>query len=172
MGFVREPKRAQGVQFSSDVAVKAENASQLVFPRSKSMPYETHRFRRADRVLLTRDFKRAVKSGKRRISEGFVVVIAPRHEATVGESDENRRQLGIMVSRLGVTVSKRVGNAVIRNRVKRCIREWFRHAREGLPAGSEIVVIARRKARDLLSCEIASVLDQMIQREQGRRRAV
>ncbi|MBW2714500.1 MAG: ribonuclease P protein component [Deltaproteobacteria bacterium] len=129
------------------------------------MAYETGRFQQADRILSTRDFGRVVKSGKRTASGSFVVVIASRMSGTKRESDENRRKLG-------VTVSKRVGNAVVRNRVKRCIREWFRHAREGLPEGSEIVVIARRKARDLLGCEIASVLDQMIQREEGRRGAV
>ena len=159
---MREARPVEGVQFSSGAGVRAENVSQPVFLRSKSMLSETNRFRRADRVLLTRDFKRAVKSGKRRTSEGFVVVIAPRREPTVGESDENRRQLGIMVSRLGVTVSKRVGNAVIRNRVKRCIREWFRGARERLPAGSDIVVIARRRARELSGCEVAAALNGMI----------
>ena len=125
------------------------------------MPYETHRFRRADRVLSSRDFRRAVKSGKRGTSEGFVVVIAPRAKAAAKELNESRR-------RLGVTVSKRVGNAVIRNRLKRCIREWFRHARERLPDGSDIVVIARRRARDLSGYEIAVVLDGMIPAARAR----
>jgi ribonuclease P protein component len=126
--------------------------------------YETGRFQQADRILSTRDFGRVVKSGKRTTSGSFVVVIASRTSRTEGEADENRRKLG-------VTVSKRVGNAVVRNRVKRCIREWFRQAREGLPARSEIVVIARRKARDLQGCEIATVLDQMIQHQQRRQGA-
>jgi ribonuclease P protein component len=81
-------------------------------------------------------------------------VIAPRTKCGVKEYDETR-------TRLGVTVSKRVGGSVIRNHVKRCIREWFRHSREKLPAGSDIVVIARHKARGLSSCEIAAVLEQM-----------
>ena len=70
--------------------------------------------------------------------------------------------------RLGVTVSKRVGNAVIRNRVKRRIREWFRHARVGLPRGSEIIVIARRTARDLSGAEVAAFLDRAIQGPKAR----
>ncbi len=161
MGFVREPRHVRGAQFSNGVAAKAGNAWQLVFPRSKSMLYETHRFRRADRVLSPRDFRRAVKSGKRDASEAFVVVIAPRPKNAVREPDEDR-------SRLGVTGSKRVGNAVTRNRIKRCIREWFRHARERLPDGSDIVVIARRTARDFSGCEVAVILDGMIPAARAR----
>ena len=99
-----------------------------------------------------------MKSGKRRALEGFVIVTAMRTD----ESDENRR-------RLGVTVSKRVGNSVVRNRVKRCIREWFRHARQGLPAGSDIVVIARRKACELSSSEVSVALEELIRGERVRR---
>jgi ribonuclease P protein component len=162
MDFAREPKRVPGAQFSSDAAPKAESASQQVFRRSKSVFSRTGRFQRADRILCTRDFTCAVKAGKRRTSKGFVVVIAPRTEGAIKQSDEKRR-------RLGVTVSKRVGNSVIRNRVKRRIREWFRHAREELPDGSDIVVIARQAARNLSGSEVALVLDRMIQSAGFRR---
>jgi ribonuclease P protein component len=50
---------------------------------------------------------------------------------------------------LGVTVSRKVGAAVARNRVKRCIREWFRQDRSVLPTDAALVVIARRGAADL-----------------------
>lgn len=49
------------------------------------------------------------------------------------------------IARLGVTVSSRVGNAVVRNRVKRWVREAFRAAAPGLPA-IDVVVIARSGA--------------------------
>ena len=124
----------------------------------------TGRFVRTDRLLRSHDFQRVLKSGERKSSRSFVLFFTSLLQEA--------RPAGPPRSKLGITVNKRVGNAVVRNRVKRCIREWFRHAREGLPEGSEIVVIARRKARDLLGCEIASVLDQMIQREEGRRGAV
>jgi len=161
MDFVREPRRAPGVQFSSDAAPKAESASQPVFRRSRAVLLKTGRFLRVDRILCTRDFARAVKSGKRGASKNFVVVIAPRAENTVGKPYERR-------SRLGVTVSKRVGNSVIRNRIKRRIREWFRHAREELPNGSDIVVVARRAARGLSSSEITTTLSRMTQDARSR----
>ncbi len=48
-----------------------------------------------------------------------------------------------MEPRLGIVVSKRVGNAVVRNRAKRLTREAFRTLRSVWPRGIEIVVIVR-----------------------------
>lgn len=112
-------------------------------------------FRRVDRILYTRDFKRLMKFGKQRTSESFVVVIQLRTDDNWQGTDEKRKKLG-------VTVGKQVGNAVVRNRVKRHIREWFRRARERLPDGSSIVVVARRAARDLSGREVIAVLDRVI----------
>ncbi len=52
-------------------------------------------------------------------------------------------------ARLGVTVSRRVGNAVVRNRVKRRIREWYRQVGRQQVVGRDIVVIARPGAAGL-----------------------
>jgi ribonuclease P protein component len=48
--------------------------------------------------------------------------------------------------RLGLAVSRRVGNAVVRNRWKRWIREAFRQQKAGLPAGVDLLVRPRRGA--------------------------
>jgi ribonuclease P protein component len=46
-------------------------------------------------------------------------------------------------TRIGFSVSKRVGKATIRNRVKRLLREAVRHYLPGLPSGHDLVFIAR-----------------------------
>ena len=47
---------------------------------------------------------------------------------------------------MGVTVSRKVGGAVLRNRVKRWIRECYRRRADEFPAGMDVVVVARPDA--------------------------
>lgn len=70
-------------------------------------------------------------------------------------------------NRLGVTVSRRVGKAVVRNQVKRRIREWFRRHRQQWPMGWDVVVIARREARELAYADLASELERVAERAVG-----
>jgi ribonuclease P protein component len=51
---------------------------------------------------------------------------------------------GLPYPRLGLSVSKKVGNAVARNRWKRLLREAFRLQRERLPAGVDLVIVPRQ----------------------------
>src|SRR5690349_12428984 len=50
-----------------------------------------------------------------------------------------------LVGRLGITVTKKVGNAVVRNRIRRLVREWLR-IHGWVPAGWDVVVVAKDTA--------------------------
>jgi ribonuclease P protein component len=71
----------------------------------------------------------------------MVLYAFPRDEDASGREEEGPR--------LGLSVSRRVGGAVDRNRVKRVLREAFWAEAERLPGGSDYVVVARPDARDL-----------------------
>lgn len=63
---------------------------------------------------------------------------------------------GLDRKRLGVTVSKKIGNAVVRNQAKRKIREIFRHMKNRIDPAMDVVVIS---GRDLVSLP-GSVLER------------
>lgn len=100
------------------------------------------RLRRTDRLRKSKDFQRISREGVRKASPHFIIV--------VGEQRQDGEGLG---PALGVTVGKKVGTAVERNRVKRRIREWFRQNRAALPQTAEVVVIARKGAAQLGALE-------------------
>ena len=89
------------------------------------------RFRRADRVKKRYEFRRAQLSGRRIHTPHFLIVVQPN---------------ALHNTRLGITVTKKVGTAVQRNRIKRVVREVFRRNRSLFPSGFDVVFIAKRDA--------------------------
>ena len=81
---------------------------------------------REQRLTSLRDF-RAVYAARARAGDGRLVVYA--------------RANGTDATRLGVSVGRRCGGAVERNRTKRLLREAFRQARTDLPAGYDVVIV-------------------------------
>ena len=111
------------------------------------MPGPTGRFRSSDRLLRPSDFGRVSREGRRVVDPAFVLLVA---RGSVGTEAPRPR--------LGITVSRKVGPAVDRNRVKRHVREWFRGSRGKLQAGVDLVVIGRSTAGGLSGRETQGVL--------------
>jgi ribonuclease P protein component len=88
-------------------------------------------FPKCERLLRRADFVNTNRSGKRCHMRHFIAIAG-------------KNELGI--TRLGVTASKKVGNAIRRNRAKRLIREFYRLNKARLPQGYDIVVIAKKGA--------------------------
>lgn len=89
------------------------------------------------------------KTGGRAASDAFVVLVGPGRDA------ESR-------CRLGLTVSRRVGGAVARNRIKRQVREWFRRKGRRTLEATDIVVIARRGAVGLSGPAVSEELEELL----------
>ena len=88
------------------------------------------RYTADERIRKRTDYLRIQEAGHRVVSPGFVFMLR-RSEPSRGP-------------RLGITASRRVGNAVERNRAKRLVREAFRTLRTTWPAGMDVVVIVRQ----------------------------
>lgn len=87
------------------------------------------------RLSRSADFDRVFRAGRSYAGREFVLYVFPRTEA--------------QYARLGLSVSRKVGGAVERNRIKRLLREAFSLEGERLPAGTDVVIVARRDAGPL-----------------------
>lgn len=86
------------------------------------------------------------KSVRLRTSPEFDRVYRSKHYAADGVLVMCGVRNGTNVTRLGLSVSRKVGNAVVRNRWKRQIREAFRKQRADLPLGLDLVVRPKKGA--------------------------
>jgi ribonuclease P protein component len=90
---------------------------------------ESFRFRRHEHLRRTQDFAR-VYDRRRSVSDGWLIVYGCEN--------------GLPYLRLGLSVSRKVGQATHRNRLRRLYREAFRLTRHEMPAGLDLVLIPRR----------------------------
>ena len=106
---------------------------------------DQQRFRRGDRLKKRYEFKQVQLSGRRIHTPHFLIVVQPN---------------ALQTTRLGITVTKKVGSAVQRNRIKRVVREVFRLNRPLFPASHDVVFIAKRGAHQI---DYASLLEEVRQ---------
>jgi len=109
----------------------------------------TQTFPRDSRIRRRSEFVRLSGAGQKLHNRYFLVIAA---RSTV------RR------SRLGITVTRKVGNAVVRNRIKRQTREFFRRRQADLSVCWDINVIAKRQAAGQDSRKIFAALEDLLSR--------
>lgn len=90
---------------------------------------ETFRFFRRERLTHPQEFRSVMKFGKKIPSRNLILFVK-----------ENRSQ----IHRLGLVVSREVGSAAYRNRIKRFVREFFRHHKNEIRGTLDMVILVRK----------------------------
>jgi ribonuclease P protein component len=113
------------------------------------------KFPKSARLRKRLEFLRLSRTGRKIHSAHFVIVSGKNERGEI---------------RLGITVSSKVGNAVVRNRIKRCLREFFRRRRCELAVGVDLLVIARKSAAQVSSHHIAAEMSRSLFEQGSQRR--
>ncbi len=103
----------------------------MALSAAKGAPGIRERFPQSLRLRRREEFLRIQRQGIK-VSTDPLLALALRNSGAV--------------TRLGVTVSTKVGNAVVRNQIRRRLREIFRRHRHKLPQGIDVVLIATSRA--------------------------
>ena len=102
---------------------------------------------KAERLSADRDFEAAFTRGRRVSDKWLILYVLPN-------------DLGW--TRIGIRVSRKCGNAVRRSLIKRRLREAFRTSKPRLPAGLDIIAVARAHARPPLYAELVTSLASLV----------
>ena len=107
-------------------------------------------FKKSERLLKRKDFLIISRTAEERVkTKNFLILIKKNRQAS---------------ARLGITVSKKVGNAVVRNRLKRYVREYFRTNKQNVPPGRDMVIIARQGSEKLTCPSVMMQLGAALER--------
>ena len=107
----------------------------------------TNSFRNCEKIRRKQDYFAIYKQGTRSYSDNFTIIL-------------HRHSSGL--SRIGITVSKKVGNAVRRNRIKRLIREFFRLNKLRLPESQDIVIVGKNGVSRLSYRDVCRELECLV----------
>ena len=105
----------------------------------------------SESLKKNRDFQQVYKRGTSKANRYLVMYVLPNQH---------------MKNRLGISVSKKVGNSVVRHRITRLVRESYRLNEEKFQKDLDIVVIARNSAKDRSYHEIESALINLAERHE------
>jgi ribonuclease P protein component len=116
-------KKKQGLAISLETVLRREIDEPLASGRQT--------FRRHERLTRKSEYQYAYTHGRKRVGDAFICY-------TVRHAGQGRK--------LGCAVSHRVGSAVVRNRIKRYIREVYRQHRDLIAPDTQVVFVARQRS--------------------------
>ncbi len=105
--------------------------------------------KRSYRLKKNRDFKEVFQQGKSILNKYMVLYYRKNH---------------LQKLRIGFTVSKKIGGAVVRNRIKRILREAVRKHILEMVSGIDIILIARGTIKGIKSIEVEQYLVKLLEK--------
>ena len=127
--------------------------------RGVELPAGTGTFPRNARLLRHSDFERVYKQGRRHFSASMTVFYWQRPDALVAGAKASTPKAPVAPGlRIGFTVSRALGGAVQRNRMKRRLREAVRLTRPAASASADVVINPKKS---LLTVDFAAVVNEV-----------
>jgi ribonuclease P protein component len=111
-----------------------------------TLPSVDQKLRKSDRLLKRREYLRVQRGGRKVHLRDLLVLVKKGRK------------------RFGVTVTKKVGNAVGRNRIKRLVREVWRREKDRLPDGREMVFVARKSAAKMTYDQLRRQFEELVRK--------
>jgi ribonuclease P protein component len=102
---------------------------------------------KAERLRRRAEYLRVQEGGRKLHTDHFLVFVAPR--------------AAVQPARVGITVSRKVGTAVARNRLKRLVREAFRRHKFLFPKGLDVVFIAKQGADEVQYDQVVREIERL-----------
>ena len=106
--------------------------------------------RKNQRVKKNEEFQQVFKHGQSFANRQFVIYVLSRKDGDL--------------FRIGLSISKKIGNAVVRNQIKRYVRQCFFEMKDQIHDGNEYVIVARKPAADMDYFEVKKSLTHVLKR--------
>ena len=135
-----------------------EESDHDVLPRGVAPRTGKGAFPRSARLLRHADFERVYKLGRRHFSASMTVFYWQRPEVGIAGAQVAAKRAVVSGLRIGFTVSRALGGAVQRNRMKRRLREAVRLTRPPASPSADVVINPKKT---LLTADFAAVVNEV-----------